>query len=234
MAPWSEAETQRAPMLVIGEPVTGMVLAGGPSRRMHADKAWMPIAGRPMIRWVIDALREVTDELIVVARDVQPFGNLGATVVQDRMPMRGPLTGIHAGLKATETDLNLVVACDLPLVQPPLLALLARAVGATHGAVPYAPMGAPPPRHEPVTGREAGLQPLCAAYRRACIAPLEKLLLSGQVPSVALISVVKARIVGPETWREYDPEGHSFFNVNTPEDRIAAERILIGASGDED
>ena len=74
--------------------------------------------------------------------------------------------------------------------------------------------------------REAGLQPLVAAYRRRCLAPLERLLLSGSVPTTALISVIRARIVHPEEWRAHDPEGWSFLNVNTHEDLIIAARYL--------
>jgi molybdopterin-guanine dinucleotide biosynthesis protein A len=163
---------------------------------------------------------------MVVARDVGRLEELGVPVVIDRMGVRGPLTGIHAGLKASSTDLNLVVACDVPLVRSELLAFLARVIGPTHAAVPYLAEGPPPRRSEATTAREAGLQPLCAAYRRSCLVPLEKLLLAGGLPTAALTSVVKARIVGPEEWSTYDPEGHSFYNINTPQDLWAATQII--------
>jgi molybdopterin-guanine dinucleotide biosynthesis protein A len=223
-------QTQSAPQqsrqLILDEPVTGIVLAGGQSKRMGADKAWLPLAGRPLIEWVLSALRGVCQQQMVVGREVGRLGELGVPVVVDRMAIRSPLTGIHAGLKASSTDLNLVVACDVPLVRSELLSFLARAIGPTHAAVPYLAEGPPPLRSEATTAREAGLQPLCAAYRRSCIVQLEKLLLSGGYPTVALTSVVKARIVGPEEWSLFDPEGHSFFNINTPQDLLAAARII--------
>ncbi len=231
MAEWSEAAPEQAPGLVLNEPVTGIVLAGGRSKRMGRDKAWLPLAGRPLVQWVLDALREVTDEQILVARDVGTFAKLGVPVFIDRMPWPGPLAGIHAGLKATNTDLNLVLACDMPLARPKLLAYLAQAVGPTHAAVPYTSEGPPPPPAEYTTARQAGFQPLCAAYRRACLVPLEKLLISGSLPTAALISVIKARIVWPDEWGAHDPGGRSFFNINTPEDLVAAARKLVEPEG---
>lgn len=214
------------PALVLGEPVTGIILAGGRSKRMGREKAWVDLAGRPLVRWVLDALREVTDEQIIVARELGELATLGIPVVIDQFRRRGPLTGIHAGLKAGSTDLSLVVACDLPLVRPKLLGYLAGAVGTAPAAVPYASEGPPPSPGEYTTAREAGLQPLCAAYRQACIGPLELLMASGTFPTATLISIIHARVIPPEAWRAYDPDGRSFFNVNTPEDVIAAAQIL--------
>lgn len=223
----SETSPERSRQLVLDEPLTGIILAGGRSRRMGSDKAWLTLAGRPLALWVLDALRAVTDEQMIVAREAGRLGQFGAQVVVDRMSAPGPLTGLHAGLKASATDLNLVVACDLPLVRPELLAFLAHGIGPAHAAVPYTALGPPPAPAEYTTAREAGLQPLCAAYRRACIGPLEKLLRSGPLPTVVLTSVIKTRILGPDAWGSYDPDGRSFFNINTPADLVAAARLLV-------
>jgi molybdopterin-guanine dinucleotide biosynthesis protein A len=214
--------------LLTPEPVTGIVLAGGRSQRMGRDKAWQPIAGRPMIQWVLDAVRAVTQHQFVVVRRRGRYGELDVPLVEDHFPGRGPLTGLHAGLKAAPTDLTLVVACDLPLVRPELLRLLIAHTGAAHAAVPYVAEKLPPPTGHFSSAREAGLQPLCATYRRACIGPLEKLLATGSVPSILLVSVIKARIIPPEEWRVMDPEGQSFFNVNQPEDLATAAGLLAG------
>ena len=215
------------------EPVTGILLAGGRSQRMGRDKAWVEMAGRPLVRWVLDALQMATESQVIVAREggraVARLEALGLPVVVDHFEARGPLTGIHAGLKASGTDLNVVVACDLPLVSAHLLAYLAGVVGSWHAAVPYVGEGEPPDAPGTVRGqtaRDAGLQPLLAAYRRACIAPLERLIASGPVPTTALISVIRARIIHPDAWRTVDPDGRSFFNVNTHEDLITAAQLL--------
>ena len=221
---------QRA--LHMAEPVTGIVLAGGRSRRMGGrDKGWIELSGRSLLRWVLDALETVTDGQVLVARDAvqrERLEGLGLPVVVDRFEARGPLTGIQAGLDASPTDLALVVACDMPLVRPALLELLLAAIGPLHAAVPYIGEGEPPSRLVGATARDAGLQPLLAAYRRSCLPPLERLLRGGPLPTTALISVLKARVVAPDAWREADPDGRSFLNVNTAEDLVQAAQRLNG------
>jgi molybdopterin-guanine dinucleotide biosynthesis protein A len=219
----------RQALAQVDDPVTGILLAGGRSRRMGRDKAWERLAGRPLVLWVLDVLKEVSQEQLVVARDAQQarrLEELGVPVVVDRFEARGPLTGIHAGLAESKTDLCLVVACDLPLVRPALLELLAAAVGPMHAALPYVGEGPPPARLGAMTARDAGLQPLLAAYRRSCLPALEKLLRAGPMPTTALISLLKAKMLPPEIWREADPDGRSFYNVNTPEDLAEAVRML--------
>lgn len=212
----------------IGEPVTGIVLAGGRSRRMGADKALSVLAGRTLLDWVLAALEPVTASRLVVTRTPAGLGDVGVPVVRDRLPARGPLTGLHAGLEAAPSDLCLVVACDMPLVRTDLLALLARAIGPFEAAVPYVGDPGVPPPAGAATAREAGLQPLLAAYRKRALPALERLLRAGSMPTSALVSVVRARIVPPAEWRAVDPEGLSFVNVNTPEDLLEAARRLAG------
>jgi len=212
-----------------GEPVTGIVLAGGRSERMGRDKAWVDLAGRPLVRWVLDALLQTTDLQMIVAREVGRLESLAVPVVIDRFEVRGPLTGIHAGLKAAETDLCVVVACDLPLVRPELLKMLAEYIGLSHAVVPYVGEARLPTPFPSEPLRDAGLQPLLAGYRRACLDPLEELLRKGPFPSPALVSMLEARILKPDEWRRVDPDGRSFVNVNTPEDVDFAARLQAGA-----
>lgn len=214
---------------VEGEPVTGIVLAGGRSERMGRDKAWVELAGRPLVQWVLDALLQVTDLQMIVAREVGKLDRLAVPVVEDRFEVRGPLTGIHAGLKAAETDLCVVVACDLPLVRPELLKLITDLVGLSHAVVPYVGDEKLPELGPTAPVRDAGLQPLLAGYRRACIDPLEDLLRQGNFPTAALVSMLEARILKPEEWRRVDPDGRSFVNVNTPEDVDWAAHVMSGA-----
>lgn len=227
-APGPLAERAAAPR----EPVTGIVLAGGRSRRMGRDKAWVDLAGRPLIHWALDALREVTRRQVVVARDdeaqVDRLAGLGVPLVVDRFESRGPLGGIHAGLGACSTDLAVVVACDMPLARPEFLTFLAMAVGEWEAAVPFVgETGLLDPMRWS-TARQAGLQPLVAAYRRSCLEPLERLLEHGPLPTTALISIVRTHILYPDAWHAVDPDGRSFFNVNTPEDLVVATQMLTG------
>lgn len=225
--PASAVDPAVQPLRIGTEPATGIVLAGGRSRRMGADKAFIALAGRPLVAWVLDALAAVTTHRVIVTHDDDPrFERFGVPVVVDRLPARCPLSGLHAGLSAAPTDLCIVAACDLPLVQPALLALLAEAIGTALAAVPDAgplPLPLAGPAGDVGAG---GLQPLLAAYRRGCVPAIEQLLARGPAPASLLAGAVPSVIVPPARWQAADPDGRSFVNVNTLSDLAAAAQRL--------
>lgn len=221
------AEAAVQPLRLGAEPATGIVLAGGRSRRMGVDKAFIALAGRPLVAWVLDALAAVTAHRVIVTHDDDPrFERFGVPVVVDRLPARCPLSGLHAGLSAAPTDLCLVAACDLPLVQPALLALLAEAIGPALAAVPDAGPTPLPPVVPAADVGAGGLQPLLAAYRRGCAPAIERLLADGPAPAALLAGAVPSVIVPPARWQAADPDGRSFVNVNTMSDLAAATQRL--------
>lgn len=222
----TRTQLQLQPAEVKSRAVTGIVLAGGRSKRMGCNKAWVEIGGRPLVQWVLDAMGPIASERMVVSRAVGRLENLGVPVVVDRFDARGPLTGIHAGLSAASHEVCLVVACDMPLVRTDLLAYLVDAVAAANAAVPYVGEGELPSLGAVDSVHGVGLQPLLAAYRRCCAPLLAEVLAGGSPPTTALTSVLDARVVHPEEWRAADPDGRSFFNIDTYEDLIQAVRIL--------
>ena len=146
----------------------GAVLAGGASRRFGSPKALGRLHGRPLWRVAAERLATVCDRVLVVANDpvvveaVQDdLRAVRATVAGDRTPERGPLGGIDAALNAAaEAGLGgaLVLAADMPWVEAPMLARLARewrseAAGSGAGAPVVARSGSP-----------WGFEPLCAVY----------------------------------------------------------------------
>ncbi len=102
-------------------PVTGVVLAGGASRRMGRDKAFLDLGGRPLIAHVLERMAEVCAETLIEANDRSRYADLGARVVPDIFPGVGVLGGLHAGLAAAQHDLILAVGCDMPFLNPDLL-----------------------------------------------------------------------------------------------------------------
>ncbi len=124
--------------------IGGVVLAGGYSTRFgEADKAVAKLAGKPMIRHVVDRLATVTDDVVVNCRDdqVDPIANAldgcaaDVRFATDPVPDQGPLAGIEAGLDAVDREYATVVACDMPFVDPELLAYLADRASGHDGAV---------------------------------------------------------------------------------------------------
>ena len=201
--------------------VAGIVLAGGGSRRMGADKCALDLGGRTLVQWVVDALDTVADEVVAVTAPgrapplVQSSRSLHHAV--DAIADGGPLVAILAGLEATSAPVAVAVACDLPFVRPELLRLLAdRARAGARFVVPV---------HE---GRP---QLLCSAWRGDTLPVLRARVEAGERAVHAMLDVLDAELVPPEAWREADPDGSSFTNLNTPETLDRARAALDAAGG---
>jgi molybdopterin-guanine dinucleotide biosynthesis protein A len=187
--------------------VTAFILAGGSSTRMGTDKAFVMLDGRTLLARALDVCRTITSE-VHIAGDRKKFAPFGP-VVEDIFPGCGPLAGIHAALRASQTDLNVVLAVDLPFVSPALIHfLLAQARdGGAIVAVPRA-------------GK--GWQPLCAVYRRAFADAAETALRAGRYKIDALFDQALTRAVAEEDLRTAGFSPHAFRNLNTPEELAEA------------
>lgn len=191
-----------------GNDLTGLVLAGGASRRMGRDKAFLELDGRPLIQIVVERMRGVCSEVLIVSGDVAPYTEFGVPVVQDRFPNVGVLGGLHAGLYAASHELTLAVGCDMPFLQPDLL----RAFAGWAADVDVA-----------LLRRGEHVEPLHAAYRRTCLPAMEKTIQAGRHRIISFFSEVRVRYVTPEEVRPFDPQLASFRNLNTPEEWKAAK-----------
>lgn len=194
--------------------VTGIILAGGSSTRIGKNKAFLQLGSRSVIEHTISRILEVVDDLLLVANDVEEYKDLGVEpmkLVQDAIPYRGPLGGILSGLEISTTSINLIVACDMPFLNPLLLNFL---LGQIHGCDIVVPM------------TEAGPEPLHAVYTKSCLPTIREAMGQGETRIISLFDQVKVRYVGKETLQFYDPENLSLFNINTLEDLERAREIL--------
>lgn len=180
------------------EAVTGLILAGGESRRFGADKARHPVGGRPMIEHVYAAVAAVAGEVLVSVRAPGAEPSVPARVVYDALPGAGPLAGLQAGLMVCRTPWLLVVACDLPFVTPEALARLLGARGPGVAAV-VARDGA---------GRR---QPLCACYHASVRPLVDARLAAGRYRMLALFDDLAGL-------REVALPDAALHNVNRPSD----------------
>jgi len=186
------------------EPASAIVLCGGDSRRMGGrDKALVEFRGRPLLAWVVDALRETSADIIIVSNRAAAHGAFGGRVVPDHDPPCGPLGGIAAGLAAARHDLGLVVACDMPFLRAEFLRLLIRRAARSDAAVPR-------------IGRD--YEPLHAVYRRTCLPAIERRIAAGDLAAFSFFPDIRLEVVAESAWRAVDPEGRSLLNINTPED----------------
>lgn len=183
--------------------VSAIVLAGGQSRRMGHDKALIEFQGKPVLAHVITALRELTEDVVVVSNRSDLYGSFGARVAADYDPPCGPLGGIAVGLQAIAHELAVIVACDMPFLNVTLLRWLIDQSGEYDAVVPQ-------------TGGE--LEPLHAVYRRGCYQSIVQRLARGERRVISFFTDVRLRIVPETEWRVLDPAGRSLVNLNTPDD----------------
>ena len=190
---------------------TGIILAGGASRRMGRDKALLPLAGRPMIALVAERLRSVVQEIIIAADDIERYASFADRCVPDRFPGVGTLGGIHAGLSAARGELALVVGCDMPFLDTDLLNWFLEAAEG----------------YDVVVLREGErVEPLHAVYRQSCLLPMEEVIRAGKRRVISYFDRVRVRYVSRAEIASLDPDLGSFRNLNTPEDWLAARRVV--------
>ena len=194
-------------MSVAPRDLTAFILAGGNSTRMGTDKAFVMLEGRTLLARALDVCRTITSDVQIAghSKKVTPF----APVVEDAFPGCGPLAGIHAALRASQTDLNVVLAVDLPFVSSALLRFLV-AQARDSGAVVTVPRAG------------KGWQPLCAVYRRAFADAAETALLAGRYKIDALFDPALTCTVGEEDLRTAGISPEIFRNLNTPEELAEA------------
>lgn len=150
--------------------VTAGILAGGRATRMGGqDKGLVELAGRPMIEYVLEALREQTSEVLINAnRNLQRYQSYGLKVVRDREgDFRGPLAGMASLMAAARSEWLLVAPCDSPLVPADLGPRLWQAVVRDDAAIGVADSG-------------NRLEPVFALLRCDLLADLETWLASGE------------------------------------------------------
>ncbi len=197
--------------------VMGVVLCGGASRRMGADKGSLRLGDSELLDRVIGALDGVCDEVVLACGTEERYADRGLRLVMDKEGGRGPLEGIAASLESTGAEWLIVLACDLSRVVSEVpAALLARARAEDLDGCLL----------ESVRGRE----PLLAVYRRTALGPMQRALAEGMRRADSFHGLERddgtpLRIAGlpeadlPEAIREAGVSR----NLNTPLD-LAAER----------
>jgi molybdenum cofactor guanylyltransferase len=186
---------------------TAIILAGGRSSRMGSPKALLPFDGEPLIVHLVQRLAPMFSEVIVVAAPGQVLPDLPATVVRDEVAYQGPVGGLSYGLRAAAGEFAFVTSCDSAFLQSAVVSYLLSLKDDVDAVVPR---------------WERRVQPLLAVYRRSILPQLEARVAGGELRAAAVLDKLRTRTVDEEELRAVDPEGLSFFNMNTPSDYHAA------------
>lgn len=197
--------------MVKPEKFTGVILAGGKSKRLnYKNKALLQIGDRNIIERVIDAIGGVTDSAILITNSPDDYEYLGLPMFGDIIPDSGSMGGIYTGLINSQTYQNIIVACDMPFIKPQLLEYLMEQSAGYDIVVPVTP---------------DGYHPLCAVYSKNCIEPAKLLIESNNLKITNLFQYVK---VNKLNFNEHNLcyMQNMFFNVNTEEDYIKAVGLV--------
>jgi molybdopterin-guanine dinucleotide biosynthesis protein A len=189
------------------------VLAGGRSSRMGQDKAFLLFGGRTLLDRVLATARAVVPHVCIVGSS-EKFKYFDETI-EDQFPDCGPLAGIHAALRSSDCDYNLILAVDMPFLEPGWLAYLLEQARTSQATVTV-PRG------------DGGWQPLCAVYRRQFADLAESALQAGYNRIDALFPQARLRVIDAEELnsRGFSPE--MFRNLNTPEEFERAALVKEG------
>jgi molybdopterin-guanine dinucleotide biosynthesis protein A len=181
----------------------GIVLAGGESRRMGRNKAFLELEGIPLVEHVLRTFRGIFPKVMIVSSDPAAYRSYDAMVVADEIDKPGPLTGIYSGLLHSTDEHNFIAACDMPFLHPGLISYMAGLVKGQDIVVPV------------VDGR---VEPLHAIYSTGLLPFIEKKLSEDARQIQGIFSEARVRYVTEKEIARYDPEQRSFRNINTPEE----------------
>jgi len=141
--------------------ITGIILAGGKSSRMGQDKGFLKLKGKTFLSYIIEALKPIVDDIINVSNN-SDYDFFKLKRVKDTIENSGPLAGLYSGLLHSETENNIVLSCDVPLINTSVLKKLIEGVSPETDVIQFE--------------SEGKTIPLVAMYKRHCSQPILKLL----------------------------------------------------------
>jgi molybdopterin-guanine dinucleotide biosynthesis protein A len=193
-----------------------IILAGGKSVRLGRDKISEKIGNASLLEQVVSRIEALVGEIILVTAEERSFPPLKCSrkimKVSDIYPGNGSLGGIHAGLTASSSFHNVVVAADMPFLNQSLLQYIFDVSDGFDFVLPRI---------------ETFFEPLHAVYSKNCIEPAESIMKRRRKAIVGLFDHVRVRYVEVDEIDKFDPRHLSFFNINTEEDLKLAREIVL-------
>jgi len=175
--------------------ITGIILAGGKSSRMGSDKGLVRLNGKPFIAHIIAILKPLVKDVIIVSNN-SAYDVFNLKRVNDIIENSGPLAGLHTGLFHSETESNLVLSCDIPLISAAVLEKLIRNSD---------------DRFEIVQIKSQDkTMPLIALYKKQCMHLCLELLQKGEKRLRTAVQQFKTKTINLDSELDQD-----VFNINT-------------------
>jgi len=186
---------------------SAIILVGGEARRANGkEKYFFQYQGKTFLDRLLSSLRQVVDECVLVARNESQctrFAEIGwVRCIPDIRGGIGPIGGLHAGSLEAQGDLVFVSACDMPCVDPTVVAHLFDAIGDFDAAIPI--------------WNPDMLEPLHAVYRRTAL--LSYLASHDSLSLRKMVHTLNSRFIPVDELRAFDPDLVTFTNINKIEE----------------
>ena len=192
---------------------TGVILSGGLNTRFSGkDKSLIQLGGHYVFESIYSIMHDLFDDIILVTNRPLDYISWDLTIVTDIFSVRSSLTGIHTGLHYSNNDYSFFVACDTPFLKKELVQSIISRIHPNVDAI--------------VPQTSKGYEPLFAVYSKKCLKPIEHQLKQKDLKVRNILKKVRTLFFPEDKIREIDPELHSFFNINTPDDLAIAKKMI--------
>lgn len=180
--------------------ITGIILAGGKSKRFGMDKALAEWQGKTLLEHAIDLCTSTCDQLIISSNQKE-HGKFGIQVIPDVIKNCGPMGGIYSCLQASSTKWNFVLSVDSPMVGHDFVRYLLSGMGEYDAVIPV---------------HQKGIEPLIALYNQSAIPKVEQSIKQQKLKMQDLIKNLNVCFLESGSWIEKRPD--LFKNLNRPGD----------------
>lgn len=194
---------------------SAIILAGGKSSRMGFDKQLLHIRERRLMDNLINKLKVVFDEIIIVTNKPEYYTGLAHKITQDQIIESGPLGGIHAGLLISSSQYAYVIACDMPNINLEYISYMKEILKYNDKLACVSLLG-------------EWIEPFNGFYYRNLISSIESFLNSNQRAIHRYLKDKDIHCIKEEVARKFSPDWDMFFNINTRDD---LNRFLDDKSG---
>jgi molybdenum cofactor guanylyltransferase len=195
--------------------ITGIILAGGKSKRMGINKSFLKIGSQTIIERTADLMKGLFPRVLLISNTPDEYQFLDMKIYEDIHKNSGPLGGIHTGLSHSGTEKNFIISCDMPLVNNDVIEFI----------INYK-------TDKPViiTKADGFIQQLCGVYSKNILPNIETIIKAENKIEfensrqekrgclvLMLVKDIDAEIIDIALEYEGYKEG-MFFNMNNPED----------------
>lgn len=182
--------------------LTGVILAGGKSRRYGRNKALVTIDGIALIERVLAVVQSLFQHVIIITNTPEEYAHLKLPMHEDIIKDLGPLGGVYTALRSIPTEAGFVVACDMPFLNRELIQYMIEIRGNFDVVVPRI---------------DGFIEALHALYGKRCLPVIKRLIEQKHYQIIRMFPHVSVRHVREAEIRHFDPDLKSFLNINEPQ-----------------